>query len=211
MANDVAEVTVTAETTDSGASIVWLDGSDMTLPDDDTSTAGQQVTLAEGDNVIKVKVTAADDNATKTYTVTVNRAACTLNTGDLWCGVVTVEAVEDSGDDRWIRILRYRCPVRHRVQCRNERLHDDGVWTGVDTLAGQLLFGLSRVNLTTADKAKLVLQVDGHSDPLAFSEAAGPTPNGTYNWASTSLDWSSTSEVTLRLRDTPRPRPRPAR
>ena len=59
---------------------------------------GHQVTLAEGDNVIKVKVTAEDTNATETYTVTVSRAAptCTLNTGDgdLWCGVVTVEAVQ---------------------------------------------------------------------------------------------------------------------
>ena len=56
---------------------------------------GHQVTLAEGDNVIKVKVTAAD-TSTKTYTVTVSRAAaastCTLNTGDLWCGVAPVTA-----------------------------------------------------------------------------------------------------------------------
>ena len=35
---------------------------------------GHQVTLAEGDNVIKVKVTAAD-TSTKTYMVTVTRAA----------------------------------------------------------------------------------------------------------------------------------------
>ena len=52
-----------------------------------------------GETVIKVKVTAEDGNATQTYMVTVTRAAamtptCTLNTGDLWCGVVTVEALE---------------------------------------------------------------------------------------------------------------------
>ena len=52
--------------------------------------------MAEGDTVIKVKVTAADGNATQTYMVTVTRAAtvsnCTLNTDtdDRWCGVVTV-------------------------------------------------------------------------------------------------------------------------
>ena len=56
----VDEVTVTAETTDSGATIDYLDSSDTMLDDVDTSTAGHQVTLAEGDNVIKVKVTAAD-------------------------------------------------------------------------------------------------------------------------------------------------------
>ena len=52
------------------------------------------MTLADGDTVFKVKVTAEDETTTQTYTVTVNRAAaaatCTLNTGDLWCGVVTV-------------------------------------------------------------------------------------------------------------------------
>ena len=46
----------------------------MTLDDADTGVDGHQVTLAEGDNVIKVKVTAAD-TTTKTYTVTVTRAA----------------------------------------------------------------------------------------------------------------------------------------
>ena len=45
----------------------------MTIDDADTGVDGHQVTLAEGDNVIKVKVTAAD-TTTKTYTVTVSRA-----------------------------------------------------------------------------------------------------------------------------------------
>ena len=173
VANDVAEVTVTATKNDSGASIDYLDGSDMTLDDADTGVDGHQVTLAEGDNVIKVKVTAADGNATKTYTVTVTRAAaaastCTLNTGDLWCGVVTVEAVEVSG-----------ATVGYGFGTSAGALSDTGftvgtndytinaVMTGVSTLADQLLFGLSGGdNLTSTDKAKLVLHVDGHSDPF---------------------------------------------
>ena len=93
VANAVAEVTVTPMTTDTGATIAYLDGSDMTLTDAGTAD-GHQVALVEGDNVIKVKVTAADGNTTQTYTVTVTRAAavsnCTLNTDDRWCGVVTV-------------------------------------------------------------------------------------------------------------------------
>ena len=199
----VDEVTVTPTKNDSGASIDYLDGSNMTLADDDTSTDGQQVTLAEGDNVIKVKVTAADGNATQTYTVTVNRAACTLNTGDLWCGVFTVEAVEDSGTTIGYGFLGTGALSDTEFSVGTNDYTIDAAWTGLNTLADQLFFGLSRGNLTTADKAKLVLQVDGHSDPFAFSDAGGPTPNGTYNWASTGLDWSSTSEVTLRLRDTP--------
>ena len=99
VANDVAEVTVTAMTTDSGATIEYLDGDDMTLTDADTGVTGHQVAVAVGETVIKVKVTAEDGNATQTYMVTVTRAAamtptCTLNTGDLWCGVVTVGALE---------------------------------------------------------------------------------------------------------------------
>ena len=201
VANDVAEVTVTAETTDSGASIDYLDGSDATITDGGTAD-GQQVTLAEGDNVIKVKVTAADTTSL-TYTVTVNRAACTLNTGDLWCGVVTVGAVEDSGTTIGYGFLGTGALSDTEFSVGTNDYTIDAVMTGVDTLDDQLLFGLSRGNLTTADKAKLVLHVDGHSDPFAFSDAGGPTPNGTYTWASTGLDWSSTSEVTLRLRDTP--------
>ena len=79
VANAVAEVTVTAMTNDTGASIEYLDGDDATLTDAGTA-AGHQVALAEGDNVIKVKVTAADGNTTQTYTVTVTRAAATDTT-----------------------------------------------------------------------------------------------------------------------------------
>ena len=75
MANTVAEVTVTAMTTNSGATIEYLDGDDATLTDADTSDPGHQVAVAEGANVIKVKVTAVDGNTTQTYTVTVTRAA----------------------------------------------------------------------------------------------------------------------------------------
>ena len=79
VANAVAEVTVTAMTNDTGATIEYLDGDDATLTDADTGVTGHQVTLAEGDNVIKVKVT-AEDASTQTYTVTVTRAADTDTT-----------------------------------------------------------------------------------------------------------------------------------
>ncbi len=75
VASTVTEVTVTATKNDTGATIDYLDGSDMTLDDADTGAAGHQVAVAVGDNAIKVKVTAADGNATETYTVTVTRAA----------------------------------------------------------------------------------------------------------------------------------------
>ena len=71
--NAVDKVTVTPTLNDSGATINYLDGSDMTLTDAGTAD-GHQVTLAVGDTVIKVKVTAQDGNTTQTYTVTVDRA-----------------------------------------------------------------------------------------------------------------------------------------
>ena len=73
VANTVAEVTVTPTENDTTATIEYLDASDMMLADSDTLTAGQQVTLAVGGNVIKVKVTAEDGTTEKTNTVTVTR------------------------------------------------------------------------------------------------------------------------------------------
>ena len=70
----VNEVTVTPTRLNPNATIAWLDGNDMTLADADTA-AGQQVALSEGANVIKMKVTSQDNSTTKTYTVTVTRAA----------------------------------------------------------------------------------------------------------------------------------------
>ena len=75
----------------------------------------------------------------------------------------------------------------------------DDVWTGVGSLAGTLNFGLTS-DLDAADLAKLVLHVDSTS--LAFSAATGPDSAQAYRWGTSGLDWSSTSEVTLRLRDT---------
>ena len=75
--------------------IVWLDGSDMTLDDADASETGQQVTLADGDNVIKVKVTAEDGTTTQTYAVTVNRAAADASTDATLSDLVVNDGATD--------------------------------------------------------------------------------------------------------------------
>ena len=62
---------------DSNADIEYLDDSDATLPDYDTSTAVFDFDLSVGSNVVKVKVTAEDGTTTRTYTVTVTRQAPT--------------------------------------------------------------------------------------------------------------------------------------
>ena len=83
----VSRITVTPTTNDAGATdfagnsiakptVEYLDASDTALTDADTaSTETFEVDLSSGSNVIKVKVTAADGTTTKTYTVTVTRAA----------------------------------------------------------------------------------------------------------------------------------------
>ena len=66
VANGVDETTVTPTTNDDGATyVVKFDG----VADDDG-----EIPLSVGSNVITIKVTAEDGNATQTYTVTVTRA-----------------------------------------------------------------------------------------------------------------------------------------
>ena len=209
VANDVAEVTVTATKNDSGASIDYLDGSDeATLDDADTSDDGHQVTLAEGDNVIKVKVTAAD-GSTKTYTVTVNRAAaastCTLNTGDLWCGVVTVGT---SGDG--VGFVAAETETDTDVGALTDNNGDQTITIGSDsyTIPSLLVLSGARAGTLaiTLDKSfptddVNTLEFDVGSKTFKVSEAtAYPTGHG-YFWADSDLTWSDGGpNVTLRLR-----------
>ena len=65
--HSVSQITVTATASDAdNATLAYLDA--------DGNTAGQQVGLTVGKNVIKVKVTAADHVTNQTYTLTVTRA-----------------------------------------------------------------------------------------------------------------------------------------
>jgi len=72
VANAVDSVTVTATKSNSGATIVQYLGA--------TGTTAFTGALAVGANVIRTVVTAADGTTTKTYTVTVTRAASTVAT-----------------------------------------------------------------------------------------------------------------------------------
>ena len=75
VANSVSQGTITAMTSETTATVEYLDDSDATLTDADTTTAGFQRNLSVGSNIVKVKVTAPDTTTTKTYTVNVFRAA----------------------------------------------------------------------------------------------------------------------------------------
>ena len=72
--NSVAEVTVMATRTDSGATVEFFDGENNALADSDTGAAGQQLGLDVGANTINVVITAGNGIATRTYTVVMTRA-----------------------------------------------------------------------------------------------------------------------------------------
>ena len=73
VANAVSQIKVEPNKNDDNAAVQYLDSDDMVLTDADTNTGVFDVNLDEGENVIKVKVTAEDGTTMKTYVVTVTR------------------------------------------------------------------------------------------------------------------------------------------
>ena len=69
----VTRITVVPTTTDASATVAYLDGGDMPLTDANTAMEEHDVDLVVGENVIKVRVTAEDNLAMETYTVTITR------------------------------------------------------------------------------------------------------------------------------------------
>ena len=71
----VTRIAVVPSTTDANATVAYLDSSDMPLTDANTVTEEQDVDLAVGETVVKVKITAEDTSTVQTYTVTITRTA----------------------------------------------------------------------------------------------------------------------------------------
>ena len=211
VANDVEEVTFETTTNHASATVRYLKGTDE-LTDEDGTEDGFQVELDVGANAITVEVTAEDGSTTQDYTVTVTRAACTLNEGDIWCGVVTVGDVTNSGGDT----------VRHGFQGTTGGLSDEtfslmfetgttnnytitAIVVGATTATSEQLYFVTASGLTDTEVESLALHVDGESDPFVWSDST-EVITGSYRWpARTDLDWSSETTVTLRLREFPRP------
>ena len=125
---------------------------------------------------------------------------CTLNQGDLWCGVVTVDPVavtgltnghgySDAGSAGDLTVPRgfTAGPDTYTINT---------VATGAFDGAQGLLFSLDS-GLTAAVSSSLELHVRG--DQFAFSDSADVPQAGVYFWP-TSQDWSSEPSVTLTLR-----------
>ena len=78
---EVTEVTLSATTTDDSARVSFLDSTESDLADADVNADGHQVSLGVGNNVIKVRVTAEDDETVETYTVTIARSKAEVSIG----------------------------------------------------------------------------------------------------------------------------------
>ena len=157
--------------------------------------------------------TADEDDNVKLFAYNLVEAStppptCTLDPGDLWCGVVTVGAEEIGGD----LTAAYGFDETKTI---GDLSDDDGDKTfafGTNTYtidrvavgtaefgqAGTLTFSLTSA-LSAADKGKLVLYVGSNS--FAFATAIDPSTAYTYHWSMTVLDWSMETSVTLRLRE----------
>ena len=79
--NRVSSITLTPTVNDANATVEYLDASDESITDTDTSTPALDAPLAVLDNTFKVKVTAeAGGTNTDTYTVVVTREEATVDT-----------------------------------------------------------------------------------------------------------------------------------
>ncbi len=136
--------------------------------------------------------------------------ACTLDTGDIWCGVVTVAAIEHNNatvaygflDDTNIGAGDLDGePGDETFSVGTNGYTIVGIFVGsAGSIGGVLHFYLDD-DLSATDKANLELHVDGASAPFAFSDAAKLSgTDGSNNWSMSGLDWSSETTVTVRLR-----------
>ncbi len=123
------------------------------------------------------------------FAVNAAPSTCTLNTGDLWCGVVTVGELGDG--DGFLNTIGGLSDTEFDYGTTRYTITSVHV---SDSMA--LGFNLNAA-LTDAARDKLVLRVGATS--FAFSDATYFPGSKSYLWSSTGLDWSSETLVTLHL------------
>ena len=69
----VEHVTITATTSRADTRVTFHDDNDDPIADQDSASSGHQVPLAVGENIIRIRVSKADNAVLDTYTVTVTR------------------------------------------------------------------------------------------------------------------------------------------
>ena len=151
--NGVDEITIKPTVNESNATVEYLDISDTAITDTDGVKTDQQVSLSEGTNTIKVKVT-AEDATTNTYTVVVTRAAASTNavptaankTVTTGVGTAYTFTADDFGfadTDAGATLARVRIvtlPTVGTLELGGTAVTTDQVVTKADIDAGDLIF-----------------------------------------------------------------------
>ena len=151
---------------------------------------------------------------TGTYTLSVRDITtppCTLNTGDIWCGVVTVGELKSSADMLVGHgfadgaglsaggLAGYPDATMFSVGDNDYTISAAYIQVPTGTTLTGTLYVLLSADLTDDDKAGLVLTVDGAATTFAFSGATKGT-TGLYSWGLSGLSWSAGDTVTIRVR-----------
>ena len=146
--------------------------------------------------------------ATGTYTLSVSEVLpCTLNEGDIWCGVVDVGEVRSTAavltGHGFVGITGRETgglaghPDDTMFSVGDNDYTIQGIYVGSAANNEGALFFLLNADLSDDDEGILVLAFDGVTTLRPLDDAT-KLSTGLYNW-STDLDWSSTTEVTVRL------------
>ena len=166
----------------------------------------------------------ADKSATETgtYTLSVREIPpCTLNTGDIWCGVVTVAEVKTTADALVGHgfadgaglsagsLAGYPDDTMFSVGDNDYTISAAYIQVPTGSTETGALFVLLSADLTDDDKAGLVLTVDDTTITFAFSGATKGT-TGLYSWGLSGLTWSAGDTVTVRLSEPTTPDDFPA-
>ena len=209
VANSVNQVTITETTSETTATLEYLDDSDATLTDADTMTAGLQVNLSVGSNIVKVKVTAPDTTTTETYTVNVFRAAVPVAcsaasmTNRIWTGNLTVGS---SGSASSSATGYAHSPTG--IASDYGSLSDDGfdlAGTSYDirSVSISVVQAVSlddlqlRIRPALGDRASYLTLHLG-SDSFALADATNPQVT-TFAWSNHGLTWTDGAAVCLAL------------
>lgn len=89
VAHGVTSTTVTLETSNASATAAFHDEREAALPDTDANADGHQVSLNEGENVIKIEVSAENGTSIGTYTIVMTREATKCDrTAEVLAGIV---------------------------------------------------------------------------------------------------------------------------
>ncbi len=193
-------------------------GSNKLAEDDDISTANLNSQLvftptAAGAYYLVVETAAPTTGA---YTLSVREITqpppCTLNTGDIWCGVVTVAEIKTSPADALVGhgfadgaglsaggLAGYPDDTVFSVGDNDYTISAAYIQVPTGTTPTGTLYVLLTTDLTDDDKAGLLLTVDGATTPFEFSGATKST-TGLYSWGLSGLTWSAGDTVTIRVR-----------